>query len=105
MTVIDCYTCPVRGRHCGDCIVPVVARQWLPEPAAAAPVTRTTGGAPEHRSRGVHPPRDPPGDADVELQDAEWDAVEVFVRAGMVNTLDAADARAVLGARSWSHAG
>lgn len=104
MTIIDCYTCPVRGRHCGDCIVPVVARQWLPEPAAAAPVAPPTRGASEH-ARGVQPPRDRPGDAEVELQDAEWDAVEVFVRAGMVNTLDAAGARAVLTARSWSHAG
>ena len=25
---IDCETCPVRGRMCGDCFVPVLGRAW-----------------------------------------------------------------------------
>lgn len=100
MTIIDCYTCPVRGRHCGDCVVPVVARQWLPEPGTTSATTHA-GAAPAGAPAGAATPA---GHHD-ELQDAEWDAVEVFVRAGMINTLDAADAWAVVSAQAWSHAG
>lgn len=67
-TTIDCQTCPVRGRHCGDCFVPVLGRLWL--------------GAPE-----------PPPTA---LTDDELAAVAAFVRAGLVHPDEAASARAEL---------
>lgn len=99
MTTIDCQTCPVRGRMCGDCFVPVVARQWLSDPA------------PVHHGRGL--PSSFPGGAGretgletgLELDDAEWEAVEVFVRAGLVNTLDAAGVTARRSQRVWSDVG
>ncbi len=28
---IDCRSCPVRGRHCGDCVVPTLFLQATPE--------------------------------------------------------------------------
>lgn len=73
-TTIDCQTCPVRGTHCGDCFVPVLARIWLEEPAPRAePVA---GGAP--------------------LDEAELAAVNAFVRAGLVPPGEAAAARATV---------
>jgi hypothetical protein len=72
MTIIDCQTCPVRGHHCARCFVPVVAGQWLRDEEDS-----------ERRQAG-HAPTMP-------LTDAEWDAVDVFVGAGMVNALDVLD--------------
>lgn len=86
--IIDCQTCPVRGTHCAECMVPVVARQWLGDP----------GRAPHHDHGSL---------ADEgELDDAEWEAVDVFVRAGMINTLVAAGTTATVAARgAWSRVG
>jgi hypothetical protein len=91
MTTIDCQTCPVRGRMCGDCFVPVVARQWLSDPSPRP--TRATGPPPHQEESGM------------ELDDAEWEAVDVFVRAGLVNALDAAGATATRTRRVWSDVG
>jgi hypothetical protein len=72
MTIIDCHTCPVRGHHCASCFVPVVARSWLSAEEAEPSEPR-----PERSGR--------------PLTDAEWDAVDVFVGAGLVNPLDVVD--------------
>ncbi len=77
MTIIDCNTCPVRGQHCSSCFVPVVAGAWLrpempPPSAESASISRSA-----QRS--------------MPLSDAEWDAVDVFIGAGLVNALDVLD--------------
>ena len=96
MTTIDCQTCPVRGRMCGDCFVPVVARQWLADPV---PVHHRTGHPSPAGGAGAGV------DAGLELDDAEWEAVDVFVRAGLVNALDAAGVSATRTASLWSDVG
>lgn len=93
MTIIDCHSCPVRGRHCGQCIVPVVARQWLDMPVV-------------HVAELDDAELDDIKLDDAELDDAEWEAVDVFERAGLLNTLAAAGARAsVEPVRVWSRVG
>ncbi|MCE0488027.1 hypothetical protein [Ornithinimicrobium sediminis] len=104
MTIIDCQTCPVRGRMCGDCFVPVVARQWLEDPV---PGGRGRGGRPAPVARADPPTTTglPPAAEGLEPDDAEWAAVDVFVRAGMVNALDAAGVTATRSRQLWSDAG
>lgn len=96
MTTIDCQTCPVRGRMCGDCFVPVVARHWLSDPV---PVHHRTGDPSPTPGGGVGL------ETGLELDDAEWEAVDVFVRAGLVNALDAAGVSATRAQRAWSDVG
>lgn len=31
MTTIDCDTCPARGPHCGECVVPLLVPGWTDE--------------------------------------------------------------------------
>ncbi len=118
--IIDCQTCPVRGTHCAECMVPVVARQWLADPGVGPRngvgrdrrSTRAAGGpmAGGHRGAGYEKDvgLDDVGADDVdadegELDDAEWEAVDVFVRAGMINTLVAAGTTATVAAQgAWS---
>lgn len=111
--IIDCQTCPVRGTHCAECMVPVVARQWLAEPGVGP---RHDLGRDRRSTRAAGGPmvgvdRDTVHQDDVdldegELDDAEWEAVDVFVRAGMINTLVAAGATATVAARgAWSRVG
>lgn len=81
-TTIDCDTCPVRGRHCGDCFVPVLGRVWLDGPESRDEV-RTA----------------PPEDAEdlllgLPLDTDELAAVSAFVRAGLVHPDEADRARA-----------
>lgn len=77
---IDCETCPVRGRHCGDCIVPLLGRTWLEEP--------TTVRSPQ------------PSDADAASRESlpldfeEMEAVEAFAHAGLISRVEAHGARA-----------
>ncbi|WP_109472989.1 hypothetical protein [Ornithinimicrobium cavernae] len=73
---IDCESCPVRGRHCGDCFVPVLARAWLEEPTTRAPEPM------------------PERPAMMPLDFEETEAVEAFVRAGLVSRTEAHTARA-----------
>lgn len=77
MTIIDCNTCPVRGQRCSSCFVPVVAGAWLhderDESTSVQTASTTSGRAPA---------------PSMPLTDAEWDAVDVFVGAGLVHTLD-----------------
>ena len=75
---IDCESCPVRGRHCGDCFVPVLAKAWLEEPR-----TRPRP-APEPQERPMSMP----------LDFEETEAVEAFVRAGLISRADAQRVRA-----------
>ncbi|MGB5952334.1 MAG: hypothetical protein WBG57_07445 [Ornithinimicrobium sp.] len=105
MTVIDCNTCPVRGRHCGQCFVPVVAGAWLDqgyERRQPAGVLRTPAprvSAPEEREE--HHERLP-------LTDAEWEAVDAFIGAGLINTMDVLDLAArtePTPIRSWQQVG
>lgn len=100
--IIDCQTCPVRGTHCADCIVPVVAQQWLADPRVGPPVRPGRHReAPGVQRRGFDVP-----DREDELDDAEWEAVDAFVRAGMVNTLAAAGSTAKVAAEGvWSRVG
>ncbi|GAA1179791.1 hypothetical protein GCM10009584_22170 [Ornithinimicrobium humiphilum] len=87
-TTIDCQTCPVRGRHCGDCFVPVLGRLWLDEP-------RPREDREEHRRAAAGDPAGPATDlGGAPLDAAELAAVEVFVRAGLVDPQEAAGARA-----------
>ncbi len=76
---IDCESCPVRGRHCGDCFVPVLGRAWL-----ADPVARRTEPAPQSRERSTVLP----------LDFEETEALEAFIRAGLISRADAAAVRA-----------
>lgn len=76
-TTIDCQTCPVRGRHCGDCFVPVLGRLWLETPRVPQdlmPFEEPETGAP--------------------LTSDELAAVGAFVRAGLVHPDEAGRARA-----------
>lgn len=77
---IDCETCPVRGRHCGDCFVPVLARTWLAEPQR---VTRPQAE-----------PDQPPQGASLALDFEETEALEAFVHAGLISRTEAHQARA-----------
>ncbi|MGB7449930.1 MAG: hypothetical protein WA892_12490 [Ornithinimicrobium sp.] len=88
MTIIDCQTCPVRGQHCASCFVPVVARQWLGDEEAS------------ERER-------PAAGPTMSLTDAEWDAVDVFVGAGLVHALDVLDlvATSEVASTSWRQVG
>ena len=86
-TTIDCQTCPVRGRHCGDCFVPVLGRLWLEEPRV-----RTEGPAPTEE---LHDEAEElPAPAGVALDSDELVAVSAFVRAGLVHPEEASRARA-----------
>ena len=77
---IDCETCPVRGRHCDDCFVPVLARTWLQDPKRLTP--------PE-------PERTPQeAGASLPLDFEETEALEVFVHAGLISRTEARSARA-----------
>jgi hypothetical protein len=85
-TTIDCQTCPVRGRHCGDCFVPVLGRLWLEDPRPL-----------DQADPAKH---DPAGDdtlpVGVALDSDELAAVSAFVRAGLVDPAEASRARARL---------
>lgn len=86
LTSIDCQECPVRGLRCDVCIVPVIAHSWL------------ESGNP---SLDADQSQDSQSD---ELTEDEWAAVDVFVGAGLVSLLDAAEAtaqREVAPAGSW----
>lgn len=77
---IDCDTCPVRGRHCGDCIVPLLGRTWLEEPKTVQrPRSPEAGGAPT---------------ATMALDFEETEAVEAFARLGLISWAEAHEARA-----------
>lgn len=92
-TTIDCETCPVRGRHCGDCFVPVLGRLWL-----GTPTQRPTGGHAGAPTDGVADDGDDGSvrPATVALDTDELAAVSAFVRAGLVEPGEAAGARAEL---------
>jgi hypothetical protein len=77
---IDCETCPVRGRHCGDCFVPVLARAWLEDPQ------RVTPPEPE--------PAPPEQGASLALDFEETEALEAFVHAGLISRADVRGVRA-----------
>ncbi len=90
MTIIDCNTCPVRGQQCSSCFVPIVAGAWLRDespqpaiPAVSAGSTSTWPGPSQPAS--ARPTSAPPS---MPLSDEEWDAVDVFIGAGLVNALD-----------------
>jgi hypothetical protein len=90
-TTIDCQTCPVRGRHCGDCFVPVLGRLWLEEPRWRATPEQTT----------TEPTTTEPAEhltalSGVPLDSDELAAVSAFVRAGLVAPDEASRARAQL---------
>ena len=68
MTIIDCNTCPARGQHCSSCFVPIVAGAWLRDEPSYA---EDAGSSPS-----------------MPLTDEEWEAVDTFIGAGLVNTLD-----------------
>jgi hypothetical protein len=95
MTTIDCDTCPVRGRHCGDCVVPVLGRIWMAEEVRAG------------RS-GVDQQVQPDPGQPLPLDRAEMTAVGAFVRAGLLSPRAAESVRAeAVGAprRLWSAVG
>ena len=94
-TTIDCDSCPVRGRHCGDCFVPVLGRLWLGTPGLperAAPDPEDIPGAIHEGDLGAE--GDVGGTAP--LDSDELAAVGAFVRAGLVDPQEAARARARL---------
>lgn len=71
---IDCQTCPARGRHCGDCFVPVLGRAWAEQDARAPVQDGGAGGG-------------------LPLDAGEEAAVHVLVRAGLVSEDEARRAR------------
>lgn len=81
---IDCETCPVRGRHCGDCIVPLLGRTWLEGPARR----------PEPSQRPEPSDADGPSPASLPLDFEEMEAVEAFAHAGLISRVEAHEARA-----------
>lgn len=85
MTIIDCNTCPVRGQHCSNCFVPVVAGAWLGRDDDPYFSAQERAEPPGPRNTGADPRSSLP------LTDAEWDAVDVFIGAGLVNALDVLD--------------
>lgn len=85
---IDCQTCPVRGRHCDDCFVPVLGQIWLQEPTL-----RVHRSAPESAPE-PDAPRADPGRSP--LDDDESAAVSALVRAGLVAPEEARRAAAVV---------
>lgn len=98
---IDCQTCPARGRMCGDCFVPVLARTWLQPPTLRdddGPVGTQTGPHPEPEPE-LSAGRTAPLDTD------ELAAVSAFVRAGLVDPGEAALARAEVSTQVRSAAG
>lgn len=94
MTTIDCDTCPARGRHCGDCFVPLLIGGWdqgrLTEPATAA---AAPGEAPGQDRRSLP------------LDRGERAAVGSFVRAGLISPAAADRLGAVRTGRGLSAAG
>lgn len=76
---IDCQTCPVRGRHCGDCMVPVLATVWLTDPPVRPRAATPQGGA---------------GGGSLPLDFEETEAVEAFARAGLISRTEASGVRA-----------
>lgn len=104
---IDCETCPARGRMCGDCFVPVLGRSWLQGPAVPPPATVSPAGAPtgtpptgrEHEARAEDAL---PAGMTAPLDTDELAAVSAFVRAGLVDPEEAAQARAVVGGARYA---
>lgn len=101
VAVIDCETCPVRGRHCGDCFVPVLGRIWLETPTrASAPATPSAEAElPERTGAERADPRHgapvgPESEEYAGLDSDELAAVSAFVRAGLVAPREAQAARA-----------
>lgn len=95
-TTIDCQTCPVRGRHCGDCFVPVLGRLWLGTPTVPAQVPvadeQELPGVLETEQEGQSDARP----TTVALTSDELAAVGAFVRAGLVCPEEADRLRAEL---------
>lgn len=75
MMLVDCETCPVRGRHCADCMV--TALTLLPMPA------RQPAG-----EAGVAP------EGSLPLDPAERRAVSVLIAAGLVDRAEGDSATA-----------
>ncbi|ANS78213.1 hypothetical protein SGUI_0817 [Serinicoccus hydrothermalis] len=91
--LIDCETCPVRGRHCGDCFVPVLGRIWLQTPTATAPEEGAAAAA-RTADPGAVPAVPERGERVAALDSDELAAVGAFVRAGLVAPEEAAATRA-----------
>ena len=83
-TTIDCDSCPVRGRHCGDCFVPVLGRLWLETPGH--------DGEPDVKAQPRAAEAEPSATT-VALDSDELAAVGAFVRAGLVDPEEAAGLR------------
>ena len=81
-TTIDCDTCPVRGRFCGDCFVPVLGRVWL------------GGPLPREEERPAPDQDDDDPRPVLPLDSDELASVSAFVRAGLVHPDEAARATA-----------
>lgn len=78
--IVDCMTCPVRGRRCDDCLVTVLRPR----------------GSEESQPVGRQPP------AGVPLDAAENRVVSMFVGAGLVDAGAAARLRARIdSAQGW----
>ena len=77
-TVIDCRTCPVRGRLCGDCFVPVLGRMWLEDPAPRPEEV------PDRSAQRQPAVSDHPGPGLAPLDSDELAAVSAFVRAELI---------------------
>lgn len=100
---IDCQTCPVRGRMCADCFVPVLGRSWLGQPQTPPARVPHDRPGPDRGGAGATPRTHPAGSGPtgtgpdrVPLDSDELAAVSAFVRAGLVDPQEAAAATAVL---------
>ncbi len=75
---IECGSCPVRDRHCGDCMVTALLQM---------PVPRTVPGPADQGAEYEQSPT---------LTDRERAALEVLVGAGLVSHAEASKARPVV---------
>jgi hypothetical protein len=91
---IDCDTCPGRGRLCGDCFVPVLGRVWLQDPPVRRAAAAGPAGTPADLDDSRRPDEGQP--QGVALDADEVAAVSAFVRSGLVDPEEAAQARAQL---------
>lgn len=86
---IDCDTCSVRGKACGDCVVSFLTIAVRPQ-AAPADDTRAAAGAPSlDTARALVPetPPDAPRPGAVELDADQARAVRAMAAGGLVPPL------------------
>lgn len=89
--LIDCQSCPVRGRRCQECMVTTLLASPVPLPDPVAGPGSGVGDAAAASSGRTDPDRPA---AELALDATERAAVAAFVQAGLVRPDEAAGLRA-----------